>query len=221
MKEWRSGKGKWEEFRLENRSFFNNPVVKSFLNNQKNVQALIMAVENPTKESREIVDMAFKKHFFTIRFTAYISSIMEFSTQNFNKNLYQYENRFPLILADTEEGKNKYFPYLVDHQADMEIIRERETVESSIEDYITDPDLYEGILTLTESQRKILTFSYLYQLKDTEIAQIMGKSQQYISKTRKTVLNRLNTYMAQKGVEGIGGKRNEYDGSISMDDTYK
>ena len=196
MKEWSSEGETWEEFLRVNRYFLKEPLVRDFLGQKENYQLLKQAVENPTKENKAKVDESFRKHFFSIRFTSYLSTILEYSAINYKKNNYRYENRYPLILTDTG-GKDNYSNYLTDYHAEIEYVVEHDVLRSSIEDYITDPRLFAGLITLTDSQREILTYRYLYQLKDIEIAQKMGTSQQYISKTHKTILNRLYTYILQ------------------------
>ena len=85
MKEWRSSQSEaYTTFLEENKSLLSNPIVRSFLQKKVNVHLLKKAIECPTKENKEKVDKAFKKHFFTIRFISYITSSMEYSTINFN-----------------------------------------------------------------------------------------------------------------------------------------
>lgn len=81
-----------------------------------------------------------------------------------------------------------------------------------MEEYIADKMIYSAILSLTTSQRDILTYAYLYKLTDTEIARTIGTSQQYVSKTRKVALQRILSFMnGRRKVDGI----DRYD---SMDD---
>ena len=184
-------------FLQENKSLLSNPIVKSFLKKEVNFHLLKKAIECPTKENREKVDESFKKHFFTIRFTSYITSSMEFSTINFNKSLTLYQKRFPLILTEREAEGEKGLT-LQDKHAEIERILEKEAMRSGMEEYISDKTIYSAILSLTQSQRAVLTYAYLYQLNDTEIAQKIGTSQQYVSKTHKTALKHIVSFYEQK-----------------------
>ena len=212
MKEWRSSQSEaYTTFLEENKSLLSNPIVRSFLQKKVNVHLLKKAIECPTKENKEKVDKAFKKDFFTIRFISYITSSMEYSTINFNKNVTTYQKRFPLILTEKEEGGERDMP-LNDREAEMEWIVEKEDLRSGMEEYISDETIYSAILGLTLSQRTILTYAYLYKLSDTEIARILSTSQQYVSKTRKTALKRILTF-TNKGRKEDGINRHD-----SMDD---
>ncbi|CAI9395837.1 sigma factor-like helix-turn-helix DNA-binding protein [Niallia sp. Sow4_A1] len=212
MKECRSFQSEaFTAFLQDNKSLLSNPIVKSFLEKKINLLLLKKAIEFPTKENKEKLDEAFKKHFFTIRFTAYITSSMEYSTINFNKNLTMYQKRFPLILAEREAGGEKDIT-LYDKEAEIERMVEKEVLRASVEEYIADKMIYSAILSLTTSQRDILTYAYLYKLTDTEIARTIGTSQQYVSKTRKVALQRILSFMnGRRKVDGI----DRYD---SMDD---
>ena len=212
MKEWRSSQSEaFTKFLQENKSVLSNPVVKSFLQQKENVHLLKKAIDYPTKENKEKVDESFKKHYFAIRFTSYITSSMEYSTINFNKSVRMIQERFPLFLAEKEEGREKDF-LLQDEAAEIETIVERESLRSGMEEYITDETIYAAILDLTNSQRTILTYAYLYQWTDTEIARTIGTSQQYVSKARKTALKRILSYMNRRRKEN-GISRHD-----SMDD---
>ncbi|WP_312094888.1 sigma factor-like helix-turn-helix DNA-binding protein [Niallia sp.] len=198
MKECRSLQSEaFTTFLQENKSLLSNPIVKSFLKKKVNFHLLKKAIECPTKENREKVDEAFKKHFFTIRFTSYITSSMEYSTINFNKSLTLYQKRFPLILAEKETEGEKDLT-LQDKHAEIESIVENEAMRSGMEEYISDKTIYSAILSLTQSQRVVLTYAYLYKLTDTEIARAIGTSQQYVSKTRKTALKHIVSFMNRK-----------------------
>ncbi|WP_400245086.1 sigma factor-like helix-turn-helix DNA-binding protein [Niallia sp. JL1B1071] len=212
MKEFRSFQSEaFTTFLQENKSLLSNPIVKSFLEKKIHFLLLKKAIEFPTKENKEKLDESFKKHFFTIRFTAYITSSMEYSTINFNKNLTMYQTRFPLMLAAKEEGGEKDIT-LHDKEAEIERIVEKEVLRASVEEYIADKMIYSAILSLTTSQRAVLTYAYLYKLTDTEIARTIGTSQQYVSKTRKVALQRILSFMnGRRKVDGI-------DRHDSMDD---
>lgn len=198
MKECRSSQSEaFAAFLEENKSLLSNPIVKSFLQKKVNVHLLKKAIECPTKENKEKVDESFRKHFFTIRFTSYITSSMEYSTINFNKNLSMYQKRFPLILTEKEEGGEKDIN-LNDREAEIESIVEKEALWSAMEEYISNKKIYSAVLSLTPSQRAILTYAYLYKLTDTEIAQRIRTSQQYVSKTRKTALKRILSFINNK-----------------------
>lgn len=198
MKECRSSQSEaFTAFLEENKSLLSNPIVKSFLQKKDNVHLLKKALECPTKENKEKVDESFKKHFFTIRFTSYITSSMEYSTINFNKNLSMYQKRFPLILTEKEEGGEKDIN-LNDKEAEIEAIVEKEALWSEMEEYISNKTIYSAVLSLTSSQRKILTYAYLYKFTDTEIARRIRTSQQYVSKTRKTALKRILSIINNK-----------------------
>lgn len=73
-----------------------------------------------------------------------------------------------------------------------------------LENQISDPSLYAAFINLTEREREILNFSIVQNMKDKEIANKLGVSQQSISKTKKVALKKLR--------ESINRKEGKTDG---------
>lgn len=71
------------------------------------------------------------------------------------------------------------------------------TEKSSLEEQITHPRLSEALKQMTTNQLRVLELSYIYGLKDTEIAKLFGVSQQVISKTHKKSLKRIRNYFKE------------------------
>lgn len=76
-------------------------------------------------------------------------------------------------------------------------------VSSNIGDHLTNYSLYIGIQQLTENQRQLLSLAYIYGYNDSEIATLLNKSQQAVSKCHKKVLKKLREIIVveQRGNE--------------------
>ncbi|MCE4050607.1 MULTISPECIES: sigma factor-like helix-turn-helix DNA-binding protein [Bacillaceae] len=187
-----------KRFIEENKEFMGNTIVQGFLREKGHFKLFADAVCYPSKENKENLDEAFKKYYFTIRFTSYISSSIHFSTLNFHRKQRLYANRYPLLLdAETEDGRT-HKDRMEDRNANLEAYAEREGIRESISEYIADPLLYDAIQSLSDSQKTVLYFAYIKKLNDTEIAEVIQKSQQYVSKCHQKALQRIYSYMAQK-----------------------
>lgn len=186
-------------FMEENKDFMENVIVQGFLQEKRNFKLFKDAVCHPSKENRDKVDEAFKKYYFTIRFTSYISSSIHFSALNFYKKINLREKRFPLLLdADAEDGGKSYKDYLEDPTANFEIYAESEGIRESITEYIADPLLYAAIQSLSNAQKTVLYYAYIKKLNDTEIGAVIQKTQQNVSKSHQNALKKIYSYMARK-----------------------
>ncbi len=193
-----------KKFMEENKEFMENTIVQGFLREKGHFKLFAEAVCNPSKENKDNLDEAFKKYYFTIRFTSYISSSIHFSALNFHKKQRLYASRFPLLLDAETDGGTAYKDQIEDFGANLETYTEREGIRESISEYIADPLLYDAIQSLSDSQKTVLYFAYIKKLNDTEIADVIQKSQQYVSKAHKNALKRIYSYMAQKKEEYRG-----------------
>jgi len=193
-----------KRFMEENKEFMENTIVQGFLREKDHFKLFAEAVCNPSKENKDNLDEAFRKYYFTIRFTSYISSSIHFSALNFHKKQRLYASRFPLLLDAETEGTIAHKDRIEDLGANLETYAEREGIRESISEYIADPLLYDAIQSLSDSQKTVLYFAYIKKLNDTEIAEVIQKSQQYVSKSHQNALKRIYSYMAQKKEEYRG-----------------
>jgi RNA polymerase sigma factor (sigma-70 family) len=175
--------------------FFSNKAVTSFLKNKENENLLLNTICNPSKENVENLDETFKKFYFNIRFISYISSALYFNAINFDKKIRKVKNRHPLTvdkpLGSTEEGS---FKELI-HDSTADIQLDDLVGSDNIAEYIENPVLYEAVEKLSDKQNEILSLAYIKKKSDTEIAKILNKSQQAISKSHKKALQIIYDHM--------------------------
>ncbi|WP_228027595.1 sigma factor-like helix-turn-helix DNA-binding protein [Bacillus fonticola] len=69
-----------------------------------------------------------------------------------------------------------------------------------IEGYLEDPILLRAILTLTPKQKEVVNFAYLKGLSDTEIATVLNKTQQAVSKVHKKALEKMGAFLRENTV---------------------
>ncbi|MBA2871543.1 RNA polymerase sigma factor (sigma-70 family) [Anoxybacillus calidus] len=188
-----------EIFKKQNKEFLENPIIKSFLKNEKNWKLFLEVICNPTDENKELLDKEFKKFYFGIRFTAFISTALYFNAVNFDKRYRKMLNRYTLTVDKPlkEEEDISFKDMITDSEAEIQI--EWIIQSDDIKDYIADPVLYEAILTLSDKQREVINLAYVKGLSDTEISKVLNKSQQAISKTRKKALKNIYNFINEKG----------------------
>ncbi|PUB11934.1 sigma factor-like helix-turn-helix DNA-binding protein [Paenisporosarcina sp. OV554] len=168
-----------------------NPVIKSFLDIQENMDLLVDVINNPTNVSKKKLDDTFREYYFKIRFTNYLSKAIYFNAINFDKKVNLFLDRNKSILdSQLKEGDNLT---LIDYLVSKEWQEGQEVwIDSSnIADHLTSYSLYKAIHLLTENQRQLLNLAYIYDLNDSEIAIYLNKSQQAVSRSHKKALKKL------------------------------
>lgn len=119
------------------------------------------------------------------KFVGYITSLLHFNSINYDKKKRKDNERFRLILDDAEEE-------MVQSEVSINIDY---TEYLKLEDQISDDELYYDFMKLTNREREILEYFVYHELNDTEISRILHVSQQSVSKTKKTALEKLRTGM--------------------------
>jgi RNA polymerase sigma factor (sigma-70 family) len=168
-----------------------NPVIKSFLDIQENMDLLVDVINNPSNVSKKKLDDTFREYYFKIRFTNYLSKAIYFKAINFDKKVNLFLDRNKSILdSQLKEGDNLT---LIDYLVSKEWQEGQEVwIDSSnIADHLTSYSLYKAIQLLTENQRQLLNLAYIYDLNDSEIAIYLNKSQQAVSRSHKKALKKL------------------------------
>lgn len=190
---------KYEEYKKQNKKFLNNKLISSFLEKEENQALLINAICHPSGENKELLDMTFKKYYFNIRFTSYISAALYYNAINFDKKYRKINSRFPLTvdMPITDEDNGTFKDMICDPSAEYKI--DNFLKSNSIVDYLEDPLLCKAIESLTEKQRQILDLAYVSGLNDTEIGILLKKSQQAISKTHKKALKNIYNFLKSEG----------------------
>ncbi|ETT61033.1 hypothetical protein BSK66_31860 [Paenibacillus odorifer] len=146
-------------------------------------------LRNDYPENKEDKDMTLEK-----RFVGYISSLLHYNSIYFDKKNRKHNERFSMVLDESD--------YL-NHPAENSVEYSDNFFEE-LENQISDPSLYAAFINLTEREREILNFSIVQNMKDKEIANKLGVSQQSISKTKKVALKKLR--------ESINRKEGKTDG---------
>ncbi|WP_157796253.1 sigma-70 family RNA polymerase sigma factor [Bacillus xiapuensis] len=186
-------------FLQENKEFFGHVIVQSFLKKKENKCLLIEAICTGNKDIRKKIDTEFKKFYFQIRFTTFISDTLYYNAINYDKRIRKIAQRHPLIINKPvgEEDGNTLEDVLMDPYAEIKI--EDLLQSSSIEDYIVDSVLYEALKELPPKQKQVIDLAYVKGLSNTEISKRLGKTQQAVSKLHKKALEKINKTIIQKG----------------------
>lgn len=189
---------KFTNYLNEHKVFFNNPLIKDFLNDEKNKALLQQTICQPSKENNRLLDHAFKQFYFHIRFTSYISSALYFNAINFDKRHRKMSSRSILTVDQSiGDADNETFKALIcDEKAEIDL--DHMMKSDLIFDYIEDPLLYAALKILTDKQIEIINLAYINGLSDTEIGIALNKTQQSVSKTHKKAIKNIACFMKER-----------------------
>lgn len=191
----------WEkvnQFIKENKLFLENKAVKSFLEVERNKKLFFHVISYPTPENKRILDEEFRKHFFTIRFTAFISSLIYYNAINYDKRHRMLSNRYQLTLdkpIGVNHEKQSFKDLLKDSYSQIQIDNILES--SDIKDYLSEELYVKAIDQLTKKQKEVINLAYVKGYSDTEIGTLLGKSQQAISKLHKKALEKMHKFIQE------------------------
>jgi RNA polymerase sigma factor (sigma-70 family) len=189
---------KLEDFKNKNKLFLKNPLIQNFLKDRYHAQLFQKAISNPTLENKEELDRAFKLYYFNVRFTSFISSTIYFNAINYDKKQRKHNLRHLLTIdspAQNDEDMN-FKDSLVDPNGETTI--EKILDSEDITDYIEDPILYEAVNSLSKKQKEVLSLAYIKCLTDTDIAKLLNKSQQSVSKIHKRALEKIQEFFKKE-----------------------
>lgn len=188
---------KIEEFFYRNNEQVNNPIIKSFLSDSKNLYLVQKAILYPTDINKKLVDESFQSHYKNVRKTKYVSNLIYFFSLDFDKKRRRLQNRSLLILDKglSEEGGTTAKEQI----EDASIERELDTiVGEGLLDNIEDEQLLKSLQKLTVRQLQILEMMYVKELSIKEIAQTLRTTPQNISNLHRKAINKLNNTLRKK-----------------------
>ncbi|MEY9971806.1 RNA polymerase sigma factor (sigma-70 family) [Lysinibacillus sp. RC46] len=188
---------KIEEFFYRNNEQVNNPIIKSFLSDSKNLYLVQKAILYPTDINKKLVDESFQSHYINVRKIKYVSNLIYFFSLDFDKKRKNLQKHTLLILDKglSEEGGTT----AKEQVEDASIEKELDTiVGEGLLDNIEDEQLLKSLQKLTVRQLQILEMIYVKELSIKEIAQTLRTTPQNISNLHRKALNKLNNTLRKK-----------------------
>lgn len=163
-------------------------ILNGFLNIEENRDRYQKYMEHPTEENRKRLDELFKKHMYVIRYISYFIKMVHFESKHFDKKQRKRNELFQLTLDKMDEDGHRIVDLLPEDNVN-------EYLGYRLEDLVEDPDLYSSIQSLTDRQKTLLNLVFIEGMKDTEIAKLLGVSQQAVTKAKKKALTKLKNEM--------------------------
>ncbi|MBO8163441.1 MAG: hypothetical protein H0Z34_06930 [Brevibacillus sp.] len=190
----------YRHYREQHSKLFEHPIVQRFFENRAHVDALGKYLMEPTEENRLELESSFKRFFFRFRFTKYLQSLITYANIDFHRKRRRDEHRYRLVfdIPLNEEGDislGELLYHLSAPSVTEPVFYDPKQFLSSIED----ERLYAAFSQLTQKQKVVVTLAYSACALDTDIARLMGISQQAITKTRLAALRKMRKAFTPSG----------------------
>ncbi|MFB9325927.1 hypothetical protein ACFFSY_08300 [Paenibacillus aurantiacus] len=169
-----------------------HPVLRGFCTHPGNANSVRKYINESTPENLEKLNLAFKRYFFAIRFTKYLNSLITNGRIDFVRKNKRSEERELVIfnkqISDEEEAEIGELLTAVYSGDDLPQVTTNPDV---FQEQINNEWLYEGFSLLTSKQKVVITLAYSALSRDSEIALLLHVTQQAVSKTRKSALQKI------------------------------
>ncbi|WP_339312557.1 sigma-70 family RNA polymerase sigma factor [Paenibacillus sp. FSL M7-0896] len=177
-------------FHSDTNQTFQNPVFTSFFEEQQHLKYLVQALKG-NQTSLQLLNSAFKKHYFRMRFINYISSTIRYAAIGFIRKMKKIKERNPLLMdnIDLENNSQDELLYIYSPCLDHYFTEEKYFTEN-----IEDELLYYAWTELSAKQKQVIMLSYVMSYQDTEIARFLKISPQAVFNNRKRALIKLKTF---------------------------
>lgn len=158
-----------------------NKVFRSFLNDPENKRIYEKVIESNREDLLIDLNRRFKEFFLEVRLIKYISTIIHNS----------------VIELDIQARKKAQFldPYdsaLHDKLSTQEALGDKKVL-------FDDEVISKAFQSLTNNEKKVITLTYLKELKESEIAKQLNITQQAVSKTKCRALKKLRETIQKVG----------------------
>jgi RNA polymerase sigma factor (sigma-70 family) len=182
-----------KKFRAEyDDQYLSNHVVQRFLSKESNYQLFIKAMCFLTEESWEELDQSFRQFYTEIRFINYISKVLWRYGRDYR--IKNQHNRARYLFILDQPIKTNGQPSTITYKDRLAEPKESSTSkEDSLLDQVENVQLKNALKKLTGKQLEVLDSYYVHNLKQEEIANNLGVSQQAVSKIMKTSLDKLRS----------------------------
>lgn len=175
-----------------NRRILNNPIIKSFLENERNYKLVQEAITNLTKENQEKVDRAFKEHYNKAKLIKYVSKLIHFFSIDYDKRINTFSKRFLLSLDQSLPTDTETKTLAKDLIVSKNHLSFDTTFGSTLAEQIENEDLLLALEILTPKQLRIIELIYLNNLPIKVVAAFFDTSPQNISNQHRKALKKLH-----------------------------
>ncbi|NIK12746.1 sigma factor-like helix-turn-helix DNA-binding protein [Alkalibacillus almallahensis] len=180
-----------DEFVNQNPELFEQPIIKSFFQDQDHFLLLKKAIEHNDENANQELNQQFIKFYMTYRLVSYISVLSRRYTNDYDQKLKKHQDRHVLIL-DKPVSKGDDAAIIDLFHAEYDDY----DLHGTITDIFSDERLINAINELSNKKKRILELTFMGQLSIKEIAEYFNDSSQNISKHKRDAVNKIKSKLS-------------------------
>lgn len=169
-----------------------HPVVQGFCSHSINAVLLRKYADDPSKDNLDKLNHAFKIYLFALRFSKYLKSLITKGRIDYIRRVKKHEEREPVIydkpLSAEDETVIGEMLVAVYHGDDLPQVT---VVPEVFQEQLNNEWLYDGFSSLSSRRKYVITLAYSASVRDSEIARLLHVTQQAVSKTRASAIQKL------------------------------
>lgn len=171
-----------------------------FFEDQQRLKWLVQSIKG-NQNSLQLLNLAFKKHYFRMRFINYISSTIRYAAIGLVRKLKKVKERNPLLIDNVDIDNSNHDELLYNYSPCLDhYFAEEKYFTENIEDEL----LYYAWTELSTKQKQVIMLSYVMSYQDTEIAKFLQISPQAVFNNKKRALIKLKAICTHKVGEVSG-----------------
>lgn len=173
----------------KHQNFFEQPIIKLFLQQPANRASFLAALENPTSPYVNELNDKFEFFYYRTRIQKYLCSLIHFYSIDYDKRERKHRERYLSILdkpaSEFENGTSLL--ELLDYDLDMD----NWNYSFELSSILSDEDLIIAIRKLTHKQGVVLSLYFINGYTNKEIAAYFKETPQNISNIRKQAIHKI------------------------------
>ena len=162
-------------------------IVKKYLEKPEYFSIFKEYLNEPSNLNYRRLDNSFRAYFRKIKQIAYVKNLIRGFSIDFDKKIRRHD---VVISLDAKSTNNEVSIVDITVGGDLNIDIEKQTeLKGTLEDLIEDYNIVAAIKHLSKKQKTVITYTFVYQYNQKEIAKAMKISEQMVSYYKKSALN--------------------------------
>lgn len=144
-------------------------------------------LSDPTDKKKEYLDEMYKRYERQLISLKYLRKMLFFEAKRFDKKVREINKR--QFSLDVDYDENLTFMDLLEDENGEKVLDK--VFDSELKELFSDEKLCREILAMTNKQKEVLRGLYVSALTEAVLAKQLGVTQQAVSKTHRSIINKL------------------------------
>ncbi|HWO76457.1 MAG TPA: sigma factor-like helix-turn-helix DNA-binding protein [Bacillus sp. (in: firmicutes)] len=146
----------------------------------------------------------------------YIATLAQQFSNEYDQKCREQKERYQLLIDKPSENEDDVYP-IIDYLSYKQQTSKDDVfnTDHTLLDLAEDETLYNSLKKLTNKERKVLEFIFIYQLKQVEISDLFGDTPQNIGKIKKRALKKIKESYRKEVSKNVNKQAYRQKGNIN------